>query len=187
MTNVTKKQLRKQILEQRQSLTATEWQAKSIAIADRLQNHVLFARSTTILAYFSFRGEPDLRSLFLNHSAIQWGFPRINGTTLTWHYWQPGYALIAGKYGILEPHPESLKIQPPSVDLILVPTVACDRQRYRLGYGGGYYDRLLSSLEWSQIPTIGITFDFAYLTQLPADSWDIRLNCICTETRIDCD
>jgi 5-formyltetrahydrofolate cyclo-ligase len=186
MKHFTKKELRKRILEQRQSLTASEWQARSLQIASQLQKHFLFARSTTILAYFSFRGEPDLSSLFLNSSAIKWGFPRIDGT-LNWHYWQPGDALIAGKYGILEPHPESLKIQPSSVDLILVPTVACDRQKYRLGYGGGYYDRLLSSLEWSQIPTIGITFDFAYLTQLPADSWDIQLNCICTETRIDCD
>jgi 5-formyltetrahydrofolate cyclo-ligase len=185
MTNVTKKQLRKQILQQRQSLTATEWQAKSIAIADRLQNHVLFARSTTILAYFSFRSEPDLSSLLLDNSAIKWGFPRIHGTELIWHYWQPEDDLISSKYGILEPHPECPQIHPSSVDLMLVPTVACDRQKYRLGYGGGYYDRLLSYREWSQIPTIGIAFDFAYLTQLPVDSWDIKLNCICTETRID--
>ncbi len=187
MSQVTKQQLRQKILQHRYSLSPTEWQAKSIAISDRLQNHFLFASSTTILAYFSFRGEPNLSSLFLTNSAIKWGFPRCHGKSLTWHYWRSGDALIASKYGILEPIPETTIVEPSAVDLMLVPAVACDRQRSRLGYGGGYYDRLLSSPEWSQIPTIGVVFDFAYLTQLPTDSWDIKLNYICTETRIDGD
>jgi 5-formyltetrahydrofolate cyclo-ligase len=186
MKQVSKQQLRQQIFRQRLSLSSEERQTKSMKIADRLQNHFLFARSTTILAYFSFRGEPDLSCLFLNNSEIEWGFPRCKGKSLTWHYWQSGDLLVPGKYGILEPHLDSTKIEPSSVDLILVPSVACDRQKYRLGYGGGYYDRLLKSPEWSQIPTIGIVFDFAYLTQLPTDSWDIQLNCICTESTIDC-
>jgi 5-formyltetrahydrofolate cyclo-ligase len=67
------------------------------------------------------------------------------------------------------------------VDLILVPAVACDRQGTRLGYGGGYYDRLLSDPAWTNIPTVGVVFDFAYLTYLVADPWDIPLRAICTE------
>ena len=71
------------------------------------------------------------------------------------------------------------------VDLIIVPTVACDRAGYRLGYGGGYYDRLLTSPEWQDCPTVGIVFDFAYLESLPSDSWDIKLQYICTESHLD--
>lgn len=68
------------------------------------------------------------------------------------------------------------------VDLILVPAVACDRHGYRLGYGGGFYDRMLSLNEWTTPPTVGIVFDFAYLPQLPIDRWDKPLQAVCTET-----
>ena len=71
-----------------------------------------------------------------------------------------------------------------SADLILVPTVACDLQGYRLGYGGGYYDRLLGSNLGSNIPTVGIVFDFALIDRLPVDLWDMKLDFICTETKL---
>lgn len=90
-----------------------------------------------------------------------------------------------GAYGIFEPHPDSPALQPNEIDLILVPAVACDRQGYRLGYGGGFYDRMLSSPEWLAKPTIGIVFEFAYLTELPIDSWDRPLKAICTETSVN--
>ncbi|MEL7408737.1 MAG: 5-formyltetrahydrofolate cyclo-ligase, partial [Cyanobacteria bacterium J06558_2] len=97
----------------------------------------------------------------------------------------PGVNLQSGKYGLPEPLANSPVIDPASADLILVPTVAADHQGYRLGYGGGFYDRLLSSSECAGIPTISIVFDFAYVSHLPTDSWDVKLNFICTETQFD--
>lgn len=179
---LNKTQLRQTILKQRRSLNFPEWQTKSLAICDRLNSLPLFTKAQTILAYFSFRQEPDLNPLFV--SPIKWGFPRCVGTSLVWHSWQPQEPLQKGKYGIKEPLATAPMIAPNEVDLILVPTLACDKQGYRLGYGGGFYDRLLSSAEWVNIPTIGIVLDFAYLSRLPVDSWDIKLNYICTETRI---
>ncbi|NES71751.1 MAG: 5-formyltetrahydrofolate cyclo-ligase, partial [Okeania sp. SIO2D1] len=55
---------------------------------------------------------------------------------------------------------------------------------YRLGYGSGFYDRMLSSEEWASKPTIGIVFEFGYLQQLPIDSWDRPLNAVCTENGV---
>ena len=107
------------------------------------------------------------------------------GKTLVWHSWQPGESLQSGKYGIKEPLATSTVIDATTADLILVPTVACDLRGYRLGYGGGFYDRLLSRDRCSKIPTIGVVFDFAYVPGLPTDIWDIRLNFICTETKLD--
>ena len=176
-----KTQLRQQLLKQRKSLSILQWQTKSQQICQKLENFALFAEADTVLAYFSYRKEPDLSSLFKDK---QWGFPRCVNNSLIWHLWQPPQILAANKYNILEPLATSRIIQPQEVDSILVPTVACDYQGYRLGYGGGYYDRFLSSSQWRNIPTIGIVFDFAYVPQLPTETWDIPLDYICTESAI---
>lgn len=175
--------LRREFLHQRQSLSTVEWQLKSKLICDRLLASNLFQEAQTVLAYFSFRQEVDLSSLFDLHK--NWAFPRCVGKSLVWHSWQPGESLQSGKYGIKEPLKTSAVIDPTTADLILVPTVACDFRGYRLGYGGGFYDRLLSCDRGLNIPTIGIVFDFAYVPQLPTDIWDMRLNFICTETKLD--
>ena len=182
MSQLDKSALRRQILQQRQSLSILDWQTKSNSICDRLQDSTLFQEAQTILAYFSFRQEVALSSLFkLNKN---WAFPRCVGKSLVWHLWQPGDDLQTDKYGIQEPRSTATIISASAADLILVPTVACDRQGYRLGYGGGFYDRLFSSLG-SSIPNIGVVFDFAYLDRLPIDTWDVRLNFICSETKLE--
>ncbi len=174
--------LRKQILNKRQALSKVKWQTKNQLICDRLISLSLFTQSDTIFAYFSFRKEADLSSLFSLNK--KWAFPRCVDKCLIWHLWQPGEVLIKDKYGIQTPLETAPIVSSSSADLILVPTVAYDRQRYRLGYGGGFYDRLLISPQCADIPTIGIGFDFAYFTQLPVDSWDIKLDFICTETKL---
>jgi 5-formyltetrahydrofolate cyclo-ligase len=193
-----KAELRRSLLKTRQSLSIEEWQQKSDRICFHLQSSTLFTQAKTILAYFSFRQEPNLSPLFTtNHHC--WGFPRCVGDTLCWHIVETGnlsrflrasvlpveptgvISLQIGAYGILEPLPNTPTLQPDEVDLILVPAVACDYQGYRLGYGGGYYDRLLSLPEWASKPTIGVVFEFAYLPHLPSDTWDIQLHGVCTE------
>jgi 5-formyltetrahydrofolate cyclo-ligase len=207
MPQLDKSALRQEILQQRQSLSSAQWQLKSKLICDRLKSITFFQEAQTILAYFSFRQEPDLSPLFSLDK--QWAFPRCVGKSLIWHSWQFGRELNTGKYGIQEPYETATIIDPATADLILVPTVACDNQGYRLGYGGGFYDRLLSRqavypksisegasfrspLGYSNgcnqnlnVPTIGIVFDFAYGVQLARDPWDMRLNFICTETKLE--
>lgn len=176
-------ELRRSVLKTRQSIPPKEWREKSDSLCTQLSSSPLFIQAKTILAYFSCRQEPDLSPLFTD--AHQWGFPRCVKKLLSWHKWQLGDTLHKGVYGILEPDPQAITLQPAEVDLILVPAVACDRRGYRLGYGGGYYDRMLSSAEWSSKLTIGIVFEFAYLPELPIDPWDIQLDGVCTETRFD--
>lgn len=180
--NPTKTALRRQILTARQAMAIASWQAKSLQICEQLQQTALLKRSHTILAYFSTRQEPDLSTLFSLPKT--WGFSRCVGQELVWHQWstESEWPLQKGAFGILEPHPEAPRLQASEIDLILVPAIACDAQGYRLGYGGGFYDRLLSAPEWANIPTIGIVFEFAYLPQLPHDDWDQPLNSVCTET-----
>ncbi|MEA5580493.1 5-formyltetrahydrofolate cyclo-ligase [Nodularia harveyana UHCC-0300] len=172
--------LRRTLIGKRQSMSMGEWRERSDRICRQLQSYPLFSQAKTVLAYFSFRQEPDLSPLFTDTS-YNWGFPRCVGDSLSWHLWQPQDPLHIGAYGILEPDIHAPVIQPAAVDVILVPCVACDYQRYRLGYGGGYYDRLLSSSPWADKPTIGIVFDFAYLSEVPIDTWDQPLKSVITE------
>lgn len=162
-------------------MTQKDWREKSDRIGVHLQSSLLFLQAKTIFAYFSFRYEPDLSPLFADNK-YNWAFPRCVGDSLIWHLWKPGDPTVVGAYGIVEPHPNATSITITNADLILVPAVACDAQGYRLGYGGGYYDRLLGSFAAASKPTIGITFEFAFLQQLPVDAWDKPLNSICTET-----
>jgi len=185
-----KAELRRSLLKKRQLMTAVECRQKSDRICTQLLTSPLFKEAKTILAYFSFRQEPDISTLFADiptqgeqdaHPKKIWGFPRCVGNSLHWHIWTPNDAVKIGTYGIIEPHPEAPIITPAEVNLILVPSIACDYQGYRLGYGGGYYDRLLSSPEWANKSTIGIVFEFAYLQKLPIEPWDQQLRGVCTE------
>ena len=180
---LNKAELRRTLLKTRQSMSLGEWRGKSDRLCSHLQNFTLFTQAKTILAYFSFRQEPDLSPLFAD-TKYRWGFPRCVDKSLCWHIWAPNDSVQSGAYGITEPHPDAPILDAAEVDLILVPSVACDYQGYRLGYGGGYYDRLLSLPQWQTKPTIGIVFEFAYLSQIPIESWDKPLEAVSTETRL---
>jgi 5-formyltetrahydrofolate cyclo-ligase len=182
-----KAELRRSLIKTRQSMSVAEWKLYSDRICIHITTSPLFTQAKTILAYFSFRQEPDLSPLFVDISfdkdtqiTKKWGFPRCVGDSLSWHLYTKD-SLQKSAYGIIEPHADAPIIKPGEVDLMIIPCVACDRLGYRLGYGGGYYDRLLSSPEWATKPTIGIVFDFAYLPQLPIESWDQPLQNVCTE------
>lgn len=185
MSTPDKMILRRSLLQKRHALSSLQWRTKSDRLCEQLQSFPIYTEAKTVLAYFSFRQEPDLSFLFKsNISQPKWGFPRCVGKSLSWHQWQPGEKLVQGKFGIKEPLANAPTVSAKDVDLILVPAVAIDRQGYRLGYGGGFYDRMLSSFNWNNIATVGIVFEFAYLPILPVDPWDIRLKYICTEAGI---
>ena len=178
-----KKQLRKKYIQQRIALSPQQWQDKSDRICEHLLNSSLVKNSQTILSYMSLKQEPDLSKLH-RQNQYRWGLPRCEGKKLIWYQYCGDQQLTTGKYGITEPTLQCPVISMEQVDLILVPAVACDRSGNRLGYGGGYYDRLLAPSSWQKITTIGVIFDFAYVEQLETQPWDQTLNYICTESGI---
>ena len=94
--------------------------------------------------------------------------------------WKFSDPLIVNKFGFLEPETNKKKIIP---DLILVPIVAFDKYKNRLGYGKGYYDRILIKyiLKNPNIITIGLAFSFQKYKKIPISKYDVKLNYIFTE------
>jgi 5-formyltetrahydrofolate cyclo-ligase len=180
-----KAELRQNLLRSRMALSPELYQEYS----DRLCEHLNFFLSDhflpgqMILAYQPHRQEPDLGRL-ITSSGYQWGLPRcLPHKKLAWHRWQPGETLLNNAYGLAQPLPTAPAIeQGENIGALLMPMLGFDRQGYRLGYGGGYFDRLLASPEWQQVLTIGIAFDLALVSKIPIDPWDLPVQKIFTES-----
>lgn len=181
---MSKDKLRQGFLQHRQALSRIVWQQKSQAICQRVQAMSWFMNAETILAYYPHHQEPDLRSLWkIPNLNKTWGLPRTQGKTLIWHRFGPEQHpdLRPDRYGIPTPPADFPEVLPSDVDLILIPCLAVDRQGYRLGYGAGFYDRMLAEPAWREVRTLGIVFAQACVEKLPIQAWDIPLRGYCSE------
>jgi 5-formyltetrahydrofolate cyclo-ligase len=184
-SNQAKAELRRDWLEQRRSISPADHATKSRALCQQLQQHPGFQTpDAVVLSYFSIRQEPDLSLLIDQMPQVRWGFPRIEGEALHWHEWQPGQPLDRGPFNIPEPPRANPRLTPDRITLMLVPCVGADRQGFRLGYGGGYYDRLLAEPHWQNIVTVGIVFEAFVIERLPTEAWDKALLWICNDQNL---
>ena len=100
--------------------------------------------------------------------------------------------LERGKYGILEPSLEvrsdpARKVEPTEIDVALIPGLGFSERGQRIGYGAGYYDRLLATLRKDCLK-IGLAFDCQIVAHIPTDAHDVSVDWVVTESRmIDCD
>lgn len=100
------------------------------------------------------------------------------GLPLEFHAWHPGAAMREGPFGAAIPA-EARPLEP---DILIVPLVAFDRAGYRLGYGGGFYDRSLARLAARKpVHTVGFAFAAQELPEVPREPTDWRLDAIVTE------
>jgi 5-formyltetrahydrofolate cyclo-ligase len=138
-----------------------------------------FLQADVIASYMSYGDEPDTSQL--NRQLIATGktllLPRISGDDLEWVRWNGSADELQEKKKIREPKGEVFGEQA-RIALIIVPALRIDRSGYRLGQGGGYYDRALPQLSaWS----IGLIHpDEISSTDLPREPWDIPLDALAT-------
>jgi 5-formyltetrahydrofolate cyclo-ligase len=93
--------------------------------------------------------------------------------------------LIPGAYNIPEPDPnQCMLLDEPRADIILVPGVGFDRRGFRIGYGGGYYDRFFARHPMKETLIIGLAFACQILDHLPHDPWDKPVDMVVTEEEI---
>jgi 5-formyltetrahydrofolate cyclo-ligase len=173
-----KPELRHQFCSLRECLPAEEVAAASAALCRRLAGWAVLREARTVLSYLAFRNEPDLSPLFDLLPHIQWAVPRIEGQRLLAHPYDPA-RLVRHRFGMLEPAPDLPVIEPGTLDVILVPGVAFDRQGGRLGFGGGFYDRFLPT---TPALRVAATYDECLCEALPCGEHDQRMDWVVTPT-----
>lgn len=181
--NTQKKLLRKGLVAQRTAFfreNPAEWALFSTAAQTLVLDSALWRKAENVGLYMPIRAEVDIaplvgqaiaagKQVFLprcrtNESGMM-DFVRCKGMQ----------DLVPGVYDILEPAAHCVVREAPP-DLLLVPCVGMDRNGYRLGYGGGYYDRHLSRPDWQSCARLGVLFSFQLQDQLPRDPWDTPLS-----------
>jgi 5-formyltetrahydrofolate cyclo-ligase len=124
--------------------------------------------------YWPLAGEVDLRPLAQQRSGPV-ALPVIEQHRLVYRPWQPGQPLEADDCGILAPPACAGNLNPDQLGLLLIPALAIDQRGVRLGYGGGWYDRLRAEPPWRQVPALAVLPEACVVAELPHDPWDVPL------------
>lgn len=165
---------------------ASAFAAHGAAAGARLAGHglaFLGLPSGRIVSGFSaIRDEIDPSALLLrlHGEGHRLGLPVMQGKglPLLFRAWAPGDAMGAATWGIAEPLPDKPALDP---DVVLVPLLAFDAEGYRLGYGGGFYDRTLARLRAIKpVVAVGVAYDELKVDAVPHQGYDERLDWVLT-------
>ncbi|NOY54243.1 MAG: 5-formyltetrahydrofolate cyclo-ligase [Deltaproteobacteria bacterium] len=184
-----KQTLRKTVLARRDTLTETDRKEKSAQIVERLMELSEYRSAHALFIYADFRSE--VMTLALMKKALKEGKRVLASKTLVTErrlqltdILDPDRDLVPDYMGIPEPREEILRdISPEEIDLILTPAVGYDEKGNRLGYGGGYYDRLFERMH-PDAKKIGLAFETQIVPTVPTEPHDIPIPIIITENRV---
>lgn len=174
--------LRRSLLALRCSLDDAKRAPWDQKIREYIEQHLQIHALSSLGVYFSTRNEPDLTELYasLSRKGMILSLPIVTGkaSPLQFATWKPGDPLVKDNFGIPTPKNQEWVSLPQA---LLIPCVGFTRNRFRLGYGGGYFDR---TLEQQPRPhTIGIAYA-CLEASFPVQEYDIPLDWIITETGI---
>lgn len=191
---ITRAQLRRAIRQRRRAMLPAERRQRSLRLTRLMRGLSIFRNSRRIAFYLANDGEIDPR--YLLNDALKNGkssYLPIIDPLGSHKLWFATYNLFSklrlNRLRIYEPiqHPTKW-IRARSLDLIIIPLVAFDKNGNRLGMGGGYYDQTLAFLKqrhyWRRPWLVGIAYDFQEVATLKPQSWDIPLNMVVSESHI---
>jgi 5-formyltetrahydrofolate cyclo-ligase len=174
-----RRQERARLIAGRMALSPAARRELGEGISARLHSF-LTGRPGILGAYWPFRGEfdplPLIESLVAAGRVVALPVVIDKRGPLEYRSWRPGENLITGVWDI--PIPEKREIVIPA--MVLAPLVGFDRRCYRLGYGGGYFDRTLAALQPRPV-AIGVGFDFQQLETIYPQPFDVPMDLIVTE------
>lgn len=174
---------RARLIAERLAMTPADRTERAARIAGHLDTVLEDVAGKTVSSYWPLRGEPNLRSWVASviSRGAEHALPLVaeKNAPLVFRTWRPGEALIKGFWNI--PVPEAGREIVP--DITLAPVVGFDRHGYRLGYGGGYFDRTLAALRKRPF-VVGIGYEPAAIETIHPLPHDIPLDVIVTDEAI---
>lgn len=173
----TKKELRTRMIRMRKQMSHNDFFNKSADICSKIKSHPKFRQAKVIYCYDNIKNEVSLYNLqkeILKDKKIL-ALPRIDEGVMNFYIIEDFDDLACGYMGIFEPKEQCREA--PAPDIVLVPGVAFTKDGFRLGYGGGFYDRFLSHADTY---SIGVAYDFQIVQTLPVEEHDICLDEIIT-------
>lgn len=177
-----KKTLRQRVRKELSALTPEELERSDKALFDRFLDLPQVREAKTIFAFWGIPGkEPDTARLIkaLVAQGKKIGLPRmLPEHQMEIRQYVPDRPLVQVSFGISEPDTGCPILEREEIDLILVPAVCYDRQGYRLGFGGGYYDRWLEHFHGFRV---GLCRQAVLQDKVPTESHDTRVDVLLTE------
>lgn len=181
--NRWRKAERERLITERLAVPAVARLAHGEGIAARILEELGDLEGRVVSAYWPFRGEPDLRPFLqtVNERGGRTALPVVieKGRPLEFHLWQTGEPLGRGVWNI----PIPAEARPCRPDIVLAPVVGFDAACYRLGYGGGFFDRTLAAMT-TRPRVIGLGYAGARLATIYPQVHDIPMDMIVTEAGI---
>jgi 5-formyltetrahydrofolate cyclo-ligase len=177
-----KRRVRREVLAARDAMSPGTRSGKGRRIADRFLDLPEVAGASTVMLFWSFGSEVPTEGMIerLHVRGVTIVLPRIEGSELVPVRFAPGQSTTATSFGAREPA-QGEPIPPADLDVVGVPGVAFDRGGRRIGYGAGYYDRLLPRA--TSASAIGLAFEVQVVDgDLPAGGADVRVDLIVTES-----
>lgn len=183
---MNKREIRKQVLRQRDLISEKEKKAKDNSIRSTVLNLLEFRSARKVLFYASYKSEVDTFDLIRDSISINKivALPKVNSQSFTLDIYEIKdlKELHSGYRNIPEPSlPSDRILKATDIDLIIVPGVAFDTHCNRLGYGKGFYDKLLNE---KLCPAIALAYEEQIVETVPTESHDIKMDKIITDKRV---
>lgn len=181
-----KQEFRRRMKNLRAALPREARAARSQAAAERVLALEAFRQANTVLSFVAVRAEIDPTGVVqaAREAGKRMALPRVDfdQMELRVHAWRADDSLEVGGYGIPEPAASAPEVDAGEVDLVLVPALAVDAEGYRIGYGQGFYDRLLPTLP--NALRCALAYDFQLLGEVPRTAGDEPVHVIATDSRV---
>ncbi len=175
-----KRALRTRIVAARDAAPPS-WRARASAeICARVAALPRFRQAKRIALFASIGSEVDTAALATAARGKEIAWPRVAAGAISFHLAGHEALVPLGKWAIPSPPESAPTVEPASIELFVVPGVAFDLAKNRLGYGAGYYDRALAGASGVKV---GVGFDLQVVDHLPVSGHDVRMDAVCTEAR----